>query len=142
MGRFDIAPVSQPARDALDRYLRAHPRLGEVPLFPSAEDPAVPIHKNMAGYFLRRAEERAGLPKLERGLWHPYRRAYAVERKHLPDVDVAASAGWRDVATMKASYQLSDAAMRLRAVDNEPETPPDRPTSASPQERTSAGAST
>ena len=30
------------------------------------------------------AKEKAGLPKLEGGLWHPYRRKWATERKYLP----------------------------------------------------------
>ena len=33
-------------------------------------------------------------PKLDGGLWHPYRRAWAISRKHLPTVDVAAAGGW------------------------------------------------
>ena len=57
-------------------------------------------------YLLRRAEEKAGLMKLERGVWHPYRRLWAVERKHLPDLDVARAGGWRDLT--------------LRAVENQP----------------------
>jgi hypothetical protein len=73
-----------------------------------------------ASYALRRAEVRAGLVKLERGAWHPYRRLWAVERKHLPDVDVAWAGGWRDLATMKRSYQRSDGATVLRVVENAP----------------------
>ena len=64
--------------------------------------------------------QKAGLPKLDRGLWHPYRRLWASERKHLPDVDVSRAGGWRDVATMKASYQLADPATMLRAIENTP----------------------
>jgi hypothetical protein len=78
------------------------------------------VHKNTASYWLRRAEQLAGLPKPERGLWHPYRRAWAVERKHLPDPDVAKAGGWRDLATMKQSYQRSDPATVLKVVENAP----------------------
>jgi hypothetical protein len=58
--------------------------------------------------------------KLERGVWHPYRRLWAVERKHLPDVDVARAGGWRDLTTMKRSYQQADPITTLRVVENHP----------------------
>jgi hypothetical protein len=35
-------------------------------------------------HWLRDAENKAKLPKLNGGLWHPYRRAWATSRKHLP----------------------------------------------------------
>jgi hypothetical protein len=76
------------------------------------------MRKMDALYFLRRAEDRAKLPHLERGGFHSYRRLWAVERKHLPDVDVARGAGWRDIATMKRSYQQADPATTLRAIEN------------------------
>jgi integrase len=105
LGYEDIAPLASAARAALEGYLRASPRIGDAPLFPSRGDPTRPLTKMDASYLLRRAEERAGLLKLERGVWHPYRRLWAVERKHLPDVDVAWAGGWRDLVTMKRSYQ-------------------------------------
>jgi len=48
------------------------------------------------------------LPKLDGGLWHPYRRAWATSRKHLPTVDVAAAGGWSDVGTLLRCYQRPD----------------------------------
>ncbi len=62
----------------------------------------------------------AQLPKFDRGLWHPYRRAWASSRKHLPDVDVSRAGGWRDLATMKASYRQADPETMLRAIENAP----------------------
>ena len=50
----------------------------------------------------------------------PYRRLWAVERKHLPDVDVARAGGWRDLTTMKRSYQQADPVTTLRVIENEP----------------------
>lgn len=117
-GFNDIAPITRPVREALEAYARAHPRVGEAPLFPSTADDSKPVHRNLTNYWLKRAERLAGLPPLERGAWHPYRRAWASDRKHLPDVDVSRAGGWRDVAVMKASYQQSDAATRLRVVEN------------------------
>ena len=77
------------------------------------------MRKMDTSYFLRRAENAAELPHLERGGFHAYRRLFAVERKHLPDVDVARAGGWRDLATMKRSYQQPDLATTLRAIENE-----------------------
>jgi len=37
----------------------------------------------------------AKLPTLKGGLWHPYRRAWATTRKHLPVADVAQAGDWR-----------------------------------------------
>jgi hypothetical protein len=59
---------------------------------------------------LLEAERRGKLPKLERGRFHPCRRLFAVEGKHLSDVDVAKAAGWRDLRTMKQAYQRPDPA--------------------------------
>ncbi len=70
----------------------------------------------LASVWLLKAEKLGGLPKLQGGCWHPYRRLWASERKHLPDVDVAAAGGWRDTRAMKVSYQQADAATQLRVV--------------------------
>lgn len=59
----------------------------------------------MLKHWLRIAEKSAGLPKLNGGLWHAYRRKWATERKHLPIVDVAAAGGWRDTETLLRCYQ-------------------------------------
>jgi hypothetical protein len=77
------------------------------------------MNKMQASHMLARAERIAGLPKLERGLWHAYRRAWASERKHLPATDVQHGGGWRDLATMQRSYQRPDPATTLRAIENE-----------------------
>jgi hypothetical protein len=55
--------------------------------------------------WLRHAETKANLPKLVGGLWHPYRRKWATERKALPITDVAAAGGWRDTGTLLECYQ-------------------------------------
>lgn len=81
------------------------------------------MRKTDVSLLLRRAEDRAKLPHLERGGWHSYRRLSAVERKHLPDVDVARGAGWRDIQTMKRSYQQPDPVTTLQAIENAPDVP-------------------
>jgi integrase len=125
-----ITPVSREARAELELYLARNPRLGDVPLFPApgrkpkkgAKPPAEPkpekpLGRETASKWLARAEKRAGLPKLTRGAFHAFRRLWASERKHLPDVDVAAAGGWKDTESMKASYQQPDPETVLRVIE-------------------------
>ncbi len=65
------------------------------------------------------AEQKAGLPKLIGGRWHPYRRKWATERKDLSLKDVAAAGGWKDTETLLRCYQYPDADTLL-AVMEEP----------------------
>ncbi len=52
----------------------------------------------------------AKLPKLMGGVWHPYRRLWATERKQYAYIEVAPAGGWKDVKALKLSYQQADAA--------------------------------
>ena len=115
---FDaIAPLSHRAREAVDTYLRENPRVGAAWLFPSPREDARPIRRDLGGRWLLKAERLAGLPKLAGGVWHPYRRLWATERKQMPDADVAAAGGWRDTRALKMSYQRADAATVLQVVE-------------------------
>ncbi len=49
-------------------------------------------------------------------LWHSYRRKWATERKHMPDVDVAQAGGWKSTVSLKTSYQQADTETTLRVV--------------------------
>ncbi len=63
------------------------------------------------------AERVAGVPKQEGTLWHAFRRKWATERKHLPDVDVVAAAGgWSDTTTLRCVYQQADQEGMYRVV--------------------------
>ena len=95
-------PMSAEVRAGVDRILAANPAIGEWPLFPAprATAPAAngkipkPWTRHYARALLERAEKRAKLDKIDGGDFHPYRRKWATERKHLPDVDVARAGGW------------------------------------------------
>jgi integrase len=93
------------------------PRVGDVPLFPSPKDDSKPIRRDLTARWLLNAEKLAGLPKLAGGQFHPYRRLWATERKHLPIQDVAAAGGWKTVETVQRLYQLADGATTLAAVE-------------------------
>ena len=118
-GFEDIAPISAPAKAALERYLRTHPKVGDAWMFPQPKKPSRSTTTLDARKLRIRAETLAELPVVERGGFHSYRRLWAVERKHLPDVDVARGGGWRDLASMKRSYQQPDPATTLRVIENE-----------------------
>lgn len=85
-------------------------------MFPHPLDLEKPIEYLTASRWLRKAEELAGLGPLEGSLWHAYRRKWATERKHLPDVDVAAAGGWKNTVSLKTAYQQADQGTMLRVV--------------------------
>lgn len=116
MGRETVVPISPAVRAAIDRVLRERPGIGAAPLFPSPRDPTQPISRHLAAKWLREAEEEAELEPLEGSLWHAYRRKWATERKHLPDVDVAAAGGWKETTSLKRAYQQADQETMLRVV--------------------------
>jgi integrase len=127
LGFESVTPLSKRARAALDAYLSHDHRVGAVPLFPGRGKPLQAIKKEIAGYWLARAEELAELPKQSRGGYHQFRRLFASERRHLPAQDVAAAGGWRSLKVMQDAYQHADAAGVLGAVLNAPVVPPTGP---------------
>ena len=61
-------------------------------------------------------EKLAKLEPQKGSKWHAYRRKWATERKHLPDVDVAEAGGWKTLETLKTAYQQADAETMLLVV--------------------------
>ncbi len=109
-------PISPEVRSALDRALAERPGIGAAYLFPSPVDPSLTVRYERASEWLLRAEKLAGVPKQKGSLWHAYRRKWATERKHLPDVDVAAAGGWTETSSLKRCYQQADEATMLEVV--------------------------
>jgi hypothetical protein len=99
--------------------LERNPVLGDVPLFPSPRGRGRAWSRWHARALLHRAEAAAKLEPIEGRDFHPYRRKWVTERKHLPDVDVAAAGGWKTVRTLQARYQEADPKTIL-AVVSEP----------------------
>lgn len=96
-------PLSSAARAALDRL----PVLGGW-LFSLPRKIDKPWTRWWATKLLRRAEQLAELEHLEHGAWHPFRRKWATERKHLPLQDVMAAGGWDDPRALQTIYQQVD----------------------------------
>lgn len=111
-------PLSTDARAAFDEVLRLNPVAGERYLFPAPRAKGKPWGAHYVWDRLMKAEDAAGVEHLEKGAFHPYRRKWRRERKHLPDRDVAAAGGWLSVQTL-AIYDGADDATML-AVVNEP----------------------
>jgi integrase len=126
-GYLFITPINGEARAELDRYLSRNPRLGDVPLFPApgirrkktpaTPQPVKPLRRDTALRWLAKAEKLADLPKLRGGAFHPYRRLWAIERKHLPAIDVAAAGGWGDTQALTRIYQKAEPAGVARVVN-------------------------
>lgn len=87
--------------------------------FPADTDPTRQMDRHLFDKWLTVAEQEAGLLKLEGGLWHPYRRKWATERKSLPIPDVAAAGGWTDVETLLRCYQQPERETLLRVTAEE-----------------------
>jgi hypothetical protein len=71
---------------------------------------------HLASRWLREAEELAELDPQEETLWHAFRRKWATERKHIPDVDVAKAGGWQTLECLKTAYQQADQGTMLQVV--------------------------
>jgi integrase len=115
-GREWTAPLSPRARAALYRIKAERPGLGAAYLFPSPINPEQPVRYERCRQWLMRAEARAGIPKQAGGSFHPYRRAWATARKHLPIADVAAAGGWKSTGVLLKHYQQPDDATLLAVV--------------------------
>lgn len=101
-------PLAREAREALDRIQTQNPVIGDRYLFPAPKDARKPWTRWHARDLLERAEKAADVGHLSGGDFHPYRRAWATERKHLPAVDVAAAGGWRDLRSLERCYTHAD----------------------------------
>lgn len=98
------------AAEALRRWQKEAPGVGDTPLFPSTA-------KEFAKRTWRKAERAAKVGHLAQGAWHSLRRGWRTARKHLPDVDVQAAGGWTDSVTMNLSYNQSDPETVLAVVN-------------------------
>lgn len=116
--RDSVVPTPLPLSRELRRFQR---RLGTKTgwIFASEQDADRPMDRHLFDKWLHRAEKAAKLTKLHGGLWHPYRRAWATARKHLPLTDVAAAGGWKDTETLLTCYQRPDAQTLLAVMAEE-----------------------
>jgi integrase len=113
-----IVPMPDRLSEELATFRRA---LGGLsgPIFTGERNATKLMNRRVLDRWLSEAEELAGVPPLKGGSWHPYRRKWATERKHLPLVDVAAAGGWKGTQMLLKCYQQPDPDTIL-SVMNEP----------------------
>lgn len=117
-GHEQWVPIAEKARRVLVEH---RVRLFDSEwLFPSERVSDQPVDRSTMDRRLRTAYEKAELQLLKGGLWHPWRRKWATERKDLPVKDVAAAGGWSDTETLLRSYQQADEATVRRVVLSAP----------------------
>ena len=116
-GYETITPANPAVVRELGIYLRENPRVGDAWLFPMVRDVSRPADRRTVMRYLVRAEMLAGLPKLERGGWHAFRRAWATARKSLPLQDVMEAGGWRSPEALRTAYQAADAKTTREVVE-------------------------
>jgi hypothetical protein len=109
-------PLTKEARAAVDQVQERNAVVGDVFLFPAPRRARKAWSRWHARDLLERAEAAAGISPLEGGDFHPYRRKWATERKHLPDADVMEAGGWTDDRSLKRAYQQPDQETMLRVV--------------------------
>jgi integrase len=117
-GREWVIPVPASLLEELKQFRR---KLGAVGgwLFAADHNPERPMDRHLFDRWLMVAEGAAKLPKLEGGLWHPYRRKWATERKGHSLKDVAAAGGWQDTETLLKCYQQPDNETLLAVMSEE-----------------------
>jgi integrase len=117
-GHDSVIPMTTSLQEAVVRA-KGDLKSTSAYVFASETDPTHPMDRHLFDKWLTVAEKEAELPKLIGGLWHPYRRKWATERKHHPLKDVMAAGGWSDAETLIRSYQQADRETLLRVM-NEP----------------------
>ena len=109
-------PLDRDCARLLKKYLCRLCTEDETPLFPSEADSSKPADRWFMSRRLRWAYERAGLEPLQGGLWHPFRRKFATERKNMSVIDVAQAGGWKETRTLLECYQQPDQATLQQVV--------------------------
>jgi integrase len=102
-------PLTKSTARLIRKHVRSLPAAVAL-MFPADKQPMHAVDRWFMSRRLRVAYQRAGLKPLNGGLWHPFRRKFATERKHLPLRDVAVAGGWKEPRTLLECYQQSDAA--------------------------------
>jgi integrase len=82
--------------------------VGDAYLFAQVRSPDRAVSQNELSQWARALEREAQVPHLPGGLWHPWRRKWSKERKHLPVKDVMAAGGWQDIKTFMMAYNEPD----------------------------------
>jgi len=113
-----VVPMPKEVERALLEFRAKHGVIGSALVFPMKKDPDKAVRRHLAADWLKRAYRYAEVERPKGGLWHPFRRKFATERKFYPLRDVADAGGWKDVGTLLKCYQLSDEETIRTVMDN------------------------
>ena len=113
-----VVPMPKEVERVLLEFRAKRRVIGSALVFPMRRDPNRPVSRHLAADWLKRAYGYAKLERPRGGLWHPFRRKFATERKFHPLRDVADGGGWKDVGTLLKCYQLSDEETIRMVMDN------------------------
>src|SRR2546425_7098581 len=112
-----VVPMPQQAERALLKFRAEHPAIGSALVFPMKNDQTRPVSRQLAADWLKRAYGYATTERRKGGLWHPFRRKWATERKDYPLRDLAAAGGWEDLPTA-LMYQQPDEDTLRHVIDH------------------------
>lgn len=110
-GREHEVPITRECKSVLQKHLK---RCSREWLFASEQTPSRPVDVFRISRLLRDVYAKAGLETFDGGLWHPWRRKWATERKGMSLRDVAEAGGWRDPQTLLKCYMQPDEATMMR----------------------------
>ena len=113
-------PLPQSVARRVHALLEEREILDGHPCFPKVRDAMRSVSPDELTVWFRELEASIGLEKLPQGVWHPYRRKWSKERKHLPPKDVMEAGGWKDIKTFMDSYNEPDMET-MRNVAEDPE---------------------
>jgi len=107
-----VYPVAESVREALAAWRRDNPAIGQAWIFPAPKNAKKPCSRHLLDDWLRKAYTLAGLEPPKGGMWHPFRRKWATERKHYPLKDVAEAGGWSDLRSVQTYTQTDEETIR------------------------------
>jgi integrase len=117
IGNDHVTILTQEAVAALARARHEHPSIGDAWVFPAPGAPSEPCSRHLMRDWWNRAEENAGLPKVERLGWHSLRRKFATDLKTTPLKDLCHLGGWKNPQTILMCYQKPDEDTMRKALE-------------------------
>jgi integrase len=113
-GRERVVPIPAALAEELHQFRIRLGAVGDDWLFPCTKKDE-PWPREIFEQ-LRVAERHAGVPRLEGGLWHAYRRKWATERGDVPLKALMVAGGWKDMQTLLTCYQQPTEAALLEVM--------------------------
>lgn len=107
-GKGHTTPMTEAARDALERARSERPAVGEAWIFPAPENPDKPCSRPLMREYWLRAERAAELEHVDGLGWHGLRRKFADEHRDVAPRDLADLGGWDTPRTVLEIYQDAD----------------------------------